>query len=70
MRMLVSGEAMLGIAPVELDLVIVPGPSMIYLVSRSIAQGRRAGLKGRVRFRLGKPNRGIGSARVAPALLV
>ncbi|HET6985587.1 MAG TPA: hypothetical protein VFI00_03190 [Kribbella sp.] len=27
-------------------------------------------LKGRVRFRLGKPDRGIGSARVAPALLV
>lgn len=25
-------------------------------------------LKGKVRFRLGKPNRGIGSARVAPAL--
>jgi hypothetical protein len=25
-------------------------------------------LKGRVRFRLGKPDRGIGSARVAPAL--
>ncbi len=42
--MLVSGEAMLGIALVELGLVIVPGPNMIYLVSRSIAQGRRAGL--------------------------
>ncbi|MFC6161714.1 hypothetical protein [Kribbella jiaozuonensis] len=27
-------------------------------------------LKGKVRFRLGKPNRGIGSARVAPALLI
>jgi hypothetical protein len=27
-------------------------------------------LKGRVRFRLGKPNRGIASARVAPALLI
>ncbi|MFG1620394.1 hypothetical protein [Kribbella sp. NPDC049227] len=27
-------------------------------------------LKGKVRFRLGKPDRGIGSARVAPALLV
>lgn len=27
-------------------------------------------LKGRVRFRLGRSNRGIGSARVAPALLV
>jgi threonine/homoserine/homoserine lactone efflux protein len=35
---------MLGIALVELGLVIVPGPNMIYLVSRSIAQGRRAGL--------------------------
>ena len=44
MRMLVSSEAMLGIALVELGLVIVPGPNMIYLVSRSIAQGRRAGL--------------------------
>jgi hypothetical protein len=27
-------------------------------------------LKGKVRFRLGKPDRGIGAARVAPALLV
>ncbi|WP_202866105.1 LysE family translocator [Kribbella turkmenica] len=42
--MLVSGEAVLGIALVELGLVIVPGPNMIYLVSRSVAQGRRAGL--------------------------
>jgi threonine/homoserine/homoserine lactone efflux protein len=44
MRVLVSGEAMLGIALVELGLVIIPGPNMIYLVSRSVAQGRRAGL--------------------------
>jgi len=28
------------------------------------------GLKGRVRFRLGKPDRGIGSARVAPAIAI
>ena len=42
--MLVSSEAMLGIALVELGLVIVPGPNMIYLVSRSITQGRTAGL--------------------------
>jgi len=42
--MLVSNEALLGIALVELGLVILPGPNMIYLVSRSIAQGRRAGL--------------------------
>ncbi|MFF0264419.1 LysE family translocator [Kribbella sp. NPDC004536] len=40
----VSNEALLGIALVELGLVIVPGPNMIYLISRSIAQGRRAGL--------------------------
>lgn len=42
--MLVSNEAMLGIALVELGLVITPGPNMIYLISRSIAQSRRAGL--------------------------
>jgi threonine/homoserine/homoserine lactone efflux protein len=42
--MLVGNEALLGIALVELGLVIVPGPNMIYLISRSIAQGRRAGL--------------------------
>jgi len=42
--MLVSGEAMLGIALIALGMVITPGPNMIYLVSRSIAQGRRAGL--------------------------
>jgi threonine/homoserine/homoserine lactone efflux protein len=42
--MLVSGEALLGIALVELGLVIVPGPNRIYLISRTIAQGRRAGL--------------------------
>ena len=36
-----------------------------------LTQGRAASgtvLKGKVRFRLGKPNRGIGSARVSPAL--
>jgi threonine/homoserine/homoserine lactone efflux protein len=42
--MLVSSEAVLGIALVELGLVLTPGPNMIYLVSRSVAQGRRAGL--------------------------
>jgi len=34
----------IGIALVELGLVVIPGPNMIYLVSRSVAQGRRAGL--------------------------
>jgi threonine/homoserine/homoserine lactone efflux protein len=39
----VSGS-LLGIAAVALGLVLTPGPNMIYLVSRSIVQGRRAGL--------------------------
>ncbi|MCK7626267.1 LysE family translocator [Streptomyces sp. RS10V-4] len=36
--------AIAGIALVELGMVLTPGPNMIYLVSRSITQGRRAGL--------------------------
>ncbi|GAA2804176.1 LysE family translocator [Kitasatospora sp. CM 4170] len=36
--------AIAGIALVELGMVLTPGPNMIYLVSRSISQGRRAGL--------------------------
>lgn len=41
---MVSLSAALGIALVALGLVLTPGPNMIYLVSRSITQGRRAGL--------------------------
>jgi threonine/homoserine/homoserine lactone efflux protein len=40
----VDPHAMLGIAAAALGLVLTPGPNMIYLVSRSISQGRRAGL--------------------------
>jgi threonine/homoserine/homoserine lactone efflux protein len=36
--------ALLGISAVALAMVLTPGPNMIYLVSRSITQGRRAGL--------------------------
>jgi threonine/homoserine/homoserine lactone efflux protein len=43
MRVLVSNEALLGIALVELGLVVIPGPNMIYLVSRS---SRKAGGQG------------------------
>jgi threonine/homoserine/homoserine lactone efflux protein len=39
-----STSAELGIAAVAFGLVLTPGPNMIYLVSRSITQGRRAGL--------------------------
>jgi threonine/homoserine/homoserine lactone efflux protein len=41
---MVSMSAVFGIALVALGLVLTPGPNMIYLVSRSITQGRRAGL--------------------------
>ncbi len=41
---MVNTSALAGIALVALGLVLTPGPNMIYLVSRSIMQGRRAGL--------------------------
>ncbi|MEV0393562.1 LysE family translocator [Polymorphospora rubra] len=41
---MVSLAAVLGMALVALGMVLTPGPNMIYLVSRSISQGRRAGL--------------------------
>lgn len=41
---MVSQSALLSIAGVALGLVLTPGPNMIYLVSRSITQGWRAGL--------------------------
>jgi threonine/homoserine/homoserine lactone efflux protein len=40
----VSETALLGVAAVALAMVLTPGPNMMYLVSRSITQGRRAGL--------------------------
>ncbi|HEY1826264.1 MAG TPA: LysE family translocator [Acidimicrobiales bacterium] len=39
----VSADAAIGMALTALVLVITPGPNMMYLVSRSISQGRRAG---------------------------
>jgi threonine/homoserine/homoserine lactone efflux protein len=42
--MLVSTGAMLGIGTIALGMVLTPGPNMIYLVSRSVTQGRQAGL--------------------------
>jgi threonine/homoserine/homoserine lactone efflux protein len=41
---LISLHAELGLAAVGLGMVLTPGPNMIYLVSRSVVQGRRAGL--------------------------
>ncbi|MFK4112526.1 LysE family translocator [Streptomyces sp. NPDC002176] len=42
--MLIEPSAALGVTVVALGMVLTPGPNMIYLVSRSITQGRRAGL--------------------------
>jgi len=44
LRPVISPAAGVGIALVALGLVLTPGPNMLYLVSRSITQGRGAGL--------------------------
>ena len=36
--------SLLGFALVSLGMVLTPGPNMIYLISRSITQGRNAGV--------------------------
>ncbi|MFJ9525826.1 LysE family translocator [Streptomyces cyaneofuscatus] len=41
---MVELTGVLGVAMVALGMVLTPGPNMIYLVSRSITQGRRAGI--------------------------
>ncbi|GAB3689393.1 LysE family translocator [Saccharopolyspora tripterygii] len=41
--MVVGGGAVTGIAVVALGMVLTPGPNMVYLVSRTLTQGRRAG---------------------------
>ncbi|MFI6446737.1 LysE family translocator [Kitasatospora sp. NPDC050543] len=41
---MIDVSAIAGIAVVAFGMVLTPGPNMIYLVSRSVAQGRRAGL--------------------------
>ncbi|WP_206442565.1 LysE family translocator, partial [Streptomyces boncukensis] len=41
---MITTGAVMGVAAVALGMVLTPGPNMIYLVSRSIAHGRGAGL--------------------------
>ncbi|MFE9172406.1 LysE family translocator [Streptomyces kebangsaanensis] len=41
---MVETSGVIGVALVALGMVLTPGPNMIYLVSRSITQGRRAGV--------------------------
>jgi threonine/homoserine/homoserine lactone efflux protein len=40
----IETSALVGVATVALAMVLTPGPNMMYLVSRTITQGRRAGL--------------------------
>lgn len=42
--MIVSTGNLIGFGAVALGMALTPGPNMIYLVSRSITQGRKAGL--------------------------
>ncbi|HEV7898015.1 MAG TPA: LysE family translocator [Planosporangium sp.] len=41
---MITSSAVLGVFAVALAMVLTPGPNMMYLVSRSITQGRRAGV--------------------------
>jgi threonine/homoserine/homoserine lactone efflux protein len=41
---MVGSAALAGMAAVALGMALTPGPNMMYLVSRSISQGRRAGM--------------------------
>jgi threonine/homoserine/homoserine lactone efflux protein len=40
----IQPSAVVGVAAIALGMVLTPGPNMIYLASRAISQGRRAGL--------------------------
>lgn len=41
---MITLASLLGVTAVALGMVLTPGPNMMYLVSRSITQGRRAGV--------------------------
>ncbi len=41
---MLTSAAVLGVMAVALAMVLTPGPNMMYLVSRTVTQGRRAGL--------------------------
>ncbi|MBL1077636.1 LysE family translocator [Nocardia sp. 2] len=41
---MIETTAVLGVAVAALGMVLTPGPNMMYLVSRTVSQGRRAGL--------------------------
>ncbi|WP_406290727.1 LysE family translocator [Embleya sp. NBC_00896] len=41
---MIDAGAILGVSAVALGMVLTPGPNMMYVTSRSITQGRRAGM--------------------------
>ena len=41
---MIQTSSLLGFALLALGMVLTPGPNMVYVVSRSVCQGRRAGL--------------------------
>ncbi|MCQ4041152.1 LysE family translocator [Streptantibioticus rubrisoli] len=41
---MITTGAVLGVSAVALGMVLTPGPNMMYLISRSLTQGRKAGL--------------------------
>lgn len=41
---MVSSTSMAGVAVIALGIVLTPGPNMVYLASRTISQGRMAGM--------------------------
>ncbi|WP_433505967.1 LysE family translocator [Pseudonocardia halophobica] len=41
---MIQPSAVVGVVLIALGMVVTPGPNMIYLASRAISQGRRAGL--------------------------
>jgi threonine/homoserine/homoserine lactone efflux protein len=42
--LMLSNDAVIGMILVALGMVLIPGPNMMYLVSRSVSQGYKAGL--------------------------
>ncbi|MGD9483699.1 LysE family translocator [Streptomyces sp. TRM70308] len=41
---MVETQAVVGVVAIALGMVLTPGPNMLYLVSRTLTQGRRAGV--------------------------
>jgi threonine/homoserine/homoserine lactone efflux protein len=65
-----SAETLLVFALLSLGLAITPGPNMLYLVSRSLAQGNRAGMVSMVGCQFGSALIMVGAALGITAALL